>query len=404
MEGEREREATVRVFFVFFRNERERKRRRKETLLLRGDVCSLLLRSVLLLFLRDRRCASRLSLFRRRLCSRRAAARHYFFYLVEREQRRVQFFYIYLRGKHWQLGPRFYLYHSHLFSVISLSLSSRLTKFQMHSISGARSCYASPAAATVSQAQLCNERRAPRRANAFAVSAATASSVPSTSSSSQVAAGPPPPPLRSTLPHLRSPKHASSFRTSSLTTHAVKRRNEKHIVCSKTLVATAGKESLVDEACAKLVAAVGLSGPQASPATAAAANRRGVIEFSYGRDSYEPNVFHFWERYESNVALGRHNTREDAVAFLEALTKEGLLEGPVGMVLYEWRDGQLGPACAQGGSKGEGGRDDATGGSGMAGGAGLKQTSATLDLVRFFFEFFVFGFRSRSMKKIIPKM
>ena len=48
----------------------------------------------------------------------------------------------------------------------------------------------------------------------------------------------------------------------------------------------------------------------------------------------------------------------------------------------EWRDGQLGPACAQGGPKGEGGLDDATGGSGMAGGAGLKQTSATLDLVR----------------------
>ena len=213
-------------------------------------------------------------------------------------------------------------------------------------------------------------------------------------SSSQI--GPSPRPS-SQLPHLRSARHMST-RTSSTVTHAVKRKNEKHIVCSKTLVAAQGKESLVDEACARLVAAVGLSGPQATPATAAAANKRGVIEFSYGRDSYEPQIFHFWERYDSNVALGRHNTREDVVAFLEDLTKEGCLEGPVGMVLYEWRDGQLGPACAQGGPKGEGGLDDATGGSGMAGGAGLKQTSATLDLVRgrgresFFFFFFLADF------------
>lgn len=50
------------------------------------------------------------------------------------------------------------------------------------------------------------------------------------------------------------------------------------------------------------------------------------------------------------------------------------------MALYEWNDGQLGAVCLQGGPKGEGGLDDATGASGAAGGAGLKQTSATLDL------------------------
>jgi len=206
-------------------------------------------------------------------------------------------------------------------------------------------------------------------------------------STSQIA--PPSPLSRSPLPHLRSAKHASKHHhASSITTFALKRKNEKHIVCSKTLIATEGKESLVDEACTRLVAAVGLSGPQATPATRAAATKRGVIEFSYGRDSYEPKVFHFWERYDSNVSLGRHNTRDDIVAFLEDLTKEGCLEGPVGMVLYEWRDGQLGPACAQGGPKGEGGLDDATGGSGMAGGAGLKQTSATLDLVSSFWKVF----------------
>lgn len=218
-------------------------------------------------------------------------------------------------------------------------------------------------------------------------------------STSQIA--PPSPLSRSPLPHLRSAKHASKHHhASSITTFALKRKNEKHIVCSKTLIATEGKESLVDEACTRLVAAVGLSGPQATPATRAAATKRGVIEFSYGRDSYEPKVFHFWERYDSNVSLGRHNTRDDIVAFLEDLTKEGCLEGPVGMVLYEWRDGQLGPACAQGGPKGEGGLDDATGGSGMAGGAGLKQTSATLDLVSSFWKvFFLLLLLSRSRSK-----
>jgi hypothetical protein len=267
------------------------------------------------------------------------------------------------------------------FTPLSLSLFFSLLallNFQMRAVSGVQgSCGASrAAAAAASRTRRCSSRGAPPRgADAF-----IAASMPSTSASSTSSQiGPSSP--RSSLPHLRSAKHVST-RNVSIVTHAVKRKNEKHIVCSKTLIATPGKESLVDEACARLVAAVGLSGPQATPATAAAATRLGVIEFSYGRDSYEPNVFHFWERYDSNVSLGRHNTREDIVAFLEDLTKEGCLEGPVGMVLYEWRDGQLGPACAQGGPKGEGGLDDATGGSGMAGGAGLKQTSATLDLVR----------------------
>lgn len=64
------------------------------------------------------------------------------------------------------------------------------------------------------------------------------------------------------------------------------------------------------------------------------------------------------------------------------------------MALYEWRDGNLGPACCQGGMwclykspaatfntgpKGEGGLDDATGAGGR-GGAGYTQTSRAVDL------------------------
>jgi hypothetical protein len=50
------------------------------------------------------------------------------------------------------------------------------------------------------------------------------------------------------------------------------------------------------------------------------------------------------------------------------------------MALYEWVDGALGPASMQGGPKGEGGLDDATGASGAAGGASMKQTSRSFDL------------------------
>jgi hypothetical protein len=31
----------------------------------------------------------------------------------------------------------------------------------------------------------------------------------------------------------------------------------------------------------------------------------------------QPNVFHFWERYESNLALGRHNTAPELAGFME---------------------------------------------------------------------------------------
>lgn len=155
-------------------------------------------------------------------------------------------------------------------------------------------------------------------------------------------------------------------RRHSIATAAVRKTGAKQVVCSKTLVAKPGEEDAVAAACADLVAKAG-----PSPAD-------GVLEFAVSRDPAEPAVFHFWERYASNVALGRHNARPDVVAWMEGVVPR--LEGPVGMVLYEWRDGALSNACQQGGPKGEGGLDDATGGSGMAGGAGLKQTSGTVEL------------------------
>lgn len=76
--------------------------------------------------------------------------------------------------------------------------------------------------------------------------------------------------------------------------------------------------------------------------------------------------------------MGRHNTTPEMKAFMENVQK--YLEQPVGMALYEMKDGQIGAVATQGGPKGEGGLDDATGAAGTAGGAGYKQTSSAVDL------------------------
>ena len=124
--------------------------------------------------------------------------------------------------------------------------------------------------------------------------------------------------------------------------------------------------------CAGVVAALAPPTPGGPPAV------RGVLDARLLTDAANPRTFHLWERYDSNRTLGEVNTGEPYAAFMKAVAP--LLEGPVGMALYEWKDGHLGAPAVQGGPKGEGGLDDATGGQGMPGGAGMKQTSATVDL------------------------
>ncbi|GIL47205.1 hypothetical protein Vafri_4077 [Volvox africanus] len=58
------------------------------------------------------------------------------------------------------------------------------------------------------------------------------------------------------------------------------------------------------------------------------------------------------------------------------------LEKPIGMSLYTYENGRIGPVAIQAGPKGEGGLDDATGASGAAGGASYKQTSGAFDLTK----------------------
>ena len=99
-------------------------------------------------------------------------------------------------------------------------------------------------------------------------------------------------------------------------------------------------------------------------------------------------MFHFWEVYEGNAALGRHNTTPEVDLFMKKI--QGLVDGPVGMALYEIKNGKLGTVSVQGGPRGEGGLDDATGATGAAGGASYKQTSGVVDLSKHLYIYLIY--------------
>ena len=92
---------------------------------------------------------------------------------------------------------------------------------------------------------------------------------------------------------------------------AVKRKSDKHIVCAKTVIATPGTEEEVQELCKEILE---WSRERMKDRDS------GIISFDVSQDSYEPNVFHFWECYESNNQMGKHNTSEEMTEFLEAVS------------------------------------------------------------------------------------
>ncbi|BDA43570.1 hypothetical protein COCOBI_04-5820 [Coccomyxa sp. Obi] len=149
---------------------------------------------------------------------------------------------------------------------------------------------------------------------------------------------------------------------------AVKKSSEKNVVCHKTLIAKPDKADKVAEMCKDIL---DFSHGKKS------VRSNGIQEFAVSRDQFEPNVFYVWERYTSNADLGRHNSSTEFTAFMENIQEH--LEGPIGMALYEWKDGKIGNVCVQGGPKGEGGLDDATG-AGGTGASNMKQTSAVVNL------------------------
>lgn len=47
----------------------------------------------------------------------------------------------------------------------------------------------------------------------------------------------------------------------------------------------------------------------------------GIVSFEVSQDLNESNVFHFWERYESNSQMGKHNTCPEMTKFLEDVSR-----------------------------------------------------------------------------------
>eukprot|EP00208_Stichococcus_sp_RCC1054_P002496 CAMPEP_0206144636 /NCGR_PEP_ID=MMETSP1473-20131121/24676_1 /ASSEMBLY_ACC=CAM_ASM_001109 /TAXON_ID=1461547 /ORGANISM="Stichococcus sp, Strain RCC1054" /LENGTH=222 /DNA_ID=CAMNT_0053540501 /DNA_START=197 /DNA_END=865 /DNA_ORIENTATION=+ len=152
---------------------------------------------------------------------------------------------------------------------------------------------------------------------------------------------------------------------------AVKRGSDKTVVCSKTVVAKLGSEKAVQDLCQKVV---DFSVREMEDRS------NGILEFGCNHDLEDKNVFHFWERYTSNTTMGRHNVKKPMIEFMEKV--QPFSEKPVGLALYEMKGGEISNIMMQGGPKGEGGLDDATGGSGggSGGGASFKQTSSVVDL------------------------
>lgn len=149
---------------------------------------------------------------------------------------------------------------------------------------------------------------------------------------------------------------------------AIKKRAEKHVVCSKTLVAKPGQEKRVQKKCQDIL----------DFSLGKAANKsNGIVEFVCSQDLYESNVFHFWERYDGNVSLGRHNTTPEFQKFMESVSGslsgtwlsgslrdlqaeplsecacsfqvQEFLEEPIGLALYAYQDGNISHVCVQGG-------------------------------------------------------
>ncbi|GMH36120.1 hypothetical protein BSKO_03988 [Bryopsis sp. KO-2023] len=150
---------------------------------------------------------------------------------------------------------------------------------------------------------------------------------------------------------------------------AVKRASYKNVVCSKTLIAKKAYIKKLQRECKSM----------SEFAQKEMSNREnGILSFEVFQDPFEENQIHFMERYLDNTKMGEFNSSTRFTKFMKDV--QTYLEEPVGLALYEWRDGQLGASSMQGGPKGEGGLDDATGASGMAAGAGLRQTSAAVNL------------------------
>ena len=47
--------------------------------------------------------------------------------------------------------------------------------------------------------------------------------------------------------------------------------------------------------------------------------KSGILAFECSQDNYEPNVLHFWERYDGNRSMGLHNTTDEYSKFMRTV-------------------------------------------------------------------------------------
>ena len=92
---------------------------------------------------------------------------------------------------------------------------------------------------------------------------------------------------------------------------AIKKRQDKHVVCSKTLIAKKGQGKRVLKRCQDILDfSIGR----------ARRPENGILEFTCSRDLNDADTFHFWERYDGNTNLGRHNSLPEYVKFMEGVS------------------------------------------------------------------------------------
>eukprot|EP01024_Parvocaulis_polyphysoides_P043769 TRINITY_DN40170_c0_g1_i2.p3 TRINITY_DN40170_c0_g1~~TRINITY_DN40170_c0_g1_i2.p3 ORF type:complete len:227 (-),score=30.78 TRINITY_DN40170_c0_g1_i2:477-1118(-) len=146
---------------------------------------------------------------------------------------------------------------------------------------------------------------------------------------------------------------------------AIKKAASQNVVCTKQFIIKEGQQEQMKQLCQT---AMQYSKEKIK------VKENGIFEFEIFQDMWEQQVFHSWERYLNNRCMNDHSSSKELMQFMEKVDE--LLEKPIGVVLYEWNDGNIGNSCVQIGPRGEGGLDDASGASGATAGAAMRQTSS----------------------------
>ena len=122
---------------------------------------------------------------------------------------------------------------------------------------------------------------------------------------------------------------------------AIKRASLRNVVCSKTLKVKDGCTDKAKKLCLEIADVAHTEMQDRS---------KGILAFEVFQDPFEEQFIHFWERYLDNARMGRFNTSKPFEKFMKEI--QDCLEEPVGLALYDWKNGQLGPQAIQGGPKG----------------------------------------------------